>query len=168
MKTHSLIRLDPPGNRGKSVTWFTPKSLLDSLGAFDLDPCTSIHRPFDTAKRHICLDGGQNGLAARWCGRVWLNPPYGTGMQKWLRKLSFHGNGIALVFARTDTRWAQESMPLADAVCFLSGRIAFLPETPTQQSGGNSSGTPSMLLAFGKANIESLRGLEGWLVERIQ
>ena len=33
-----------------------------------------------------------------------MNPPYGSETPKWLKKLSEHGNGIALIYARTETR----------------------------------------------------------------
>ena len=32
-----------------------------------------------------------------------MNPPYGKFTAKWLEKFINHRNGIALVFARTDT-----------------------------------------------------------------
>ncbi len=33
-----------------SDEWYTPKWILDTLGEFDLDPCSPEERPFDTAK----------------------------------------------------------------------------------------------------------------------
>ncbi len=96
---------------------------------------------------------------------MWLNPPYGDGIARWLGKLAYHGDGIALVFARMETSWAQAIVPRADAVNFLAGRISFLradgrPET--------NAGTPSMLLAFGQRNVEALKNLEGILFLRGQ
>jgi hypothetical protein len=80
----------------------TPPSLVIKLGIFDLDPCSPINAPFLHAKTNFTtLD---NGLAKKWFGRVYLNPPYGRGMELWLEKLKFHGNGIALIFARTETK----------------------------------------------------------------
>ena len=32
--------------------WLTPPEILRTCGEFDLDPCTPIVRPWDTAKRH--------------------------------------------------------------------------------------------------------------------
>jgi hypothetical protein len=82
--------------------WLTPKYITDTLGPFDLDPCSpGDRRPWDTATYH--LDESDNGLAAPWFGKVWCNPPYGRETFKWLSKLADHGNGIALVFARTET-----------------------------------------------------------------
>lgn len=82
--------------------WLTPPAIIKSLGEFDLDPCASIDRPWDTAKKHYTIE--DNGLAQKWNGRVWCNPPYGPGMAPFLKKMVEHGNGISLIFARTETK----------------------------------------------------------------
>lgn len=86
-----------------------------------------------------------------WQGRVWLNPPYGTETAKWLRKLKAHGNGIALIFARTDTRMFFESVwDGADAVFFIRGRLTFLDVHGNAAQA--NSGAPSALVAYGEEN----------------
>ena len=55
--------------------WLTPPDLLEKLGTFDLDPCSPIVRPWDTAKHHYTIH--DDGLSQTWFGRVWCNPPYG-------------------------------------------------------------------------------------------
>ena len=81
----------------KTVVWLTPPHILKALGEFDLDPCASLDRPWDTARNHYTVE--DNGLVQPWEGRVWLNPPYGAGMDLWLNRLANHpGGGIALVF----------------------------------------------------------------------
>ena len=82
--------------------WFTPPGIIGSLGEFDLDPCTSVDRPWDTARHHYSLL--DDGLAQEWEGRVWCNPPYGRETGKWLNRCAAHGNAIALIFARTETK----------------------------------------------------------------
>jgi hypothetical protein len=131
-----------PG-RGATDVWLTPLDLVRSLGTFDLDPCGQ--EGHDTAHEIYCppLDG----LSLDWHGRVFLNPPY-SQVGVWLDKLHTHGLGIALVFARTDTRWAQKFMPLADSVFFPSKRIRFL--SGDGKPGKWTAGAPSMLLAFGE------------------
>lgn len=32
--------------------WLTPPHVVDALGPFDLDPCASTDRPWDTAAKH--------------------------------------------------------------------------------------------------------------------
>jgi hypothetical protein len=75
----------------KTVVWLTPPYILEALGEFDLDPCASLHRPWDTARKHYTVE--DNGLMQEWAGRVWLNPPYGPGMDKWLNRLAEHSGG---------------------------------------------------------------------------
>ena len=104
--------------------WLTPPHILDALGEFDLDPCSPIGRPWDTAKKHYTvLD---EGLHKEWEGRVFCNPPYGKETQKWLDKCADYGNAIGLVFARTETRMFFSSVwEKADAIFFIKGRLSF-------------------------------------------
>jgi hypothetical protein len=85
----------------KSDEWLTPPEIMAKLGSFDLDPCAPVRRPWDTALWHY--DVNDDGLSMPWHGRVWLNPPFGREAVKWLRRLKDHGNGIALIPARTET-----------------------------------------------------------------
>lgn len=142
--------------------WLTPPDLIRSLGPFDLDPCAPVNRPWDTAKRHFTLK--ENGLAQPWVGRIWCNPPYGRQTPVWLDRLRRHGNGLALVFARVETRMFHDDVwPSADAIMFLKGRLAFFHLDGT--SGGHA-GAPSCLIAYGRNNVNALRDskLDGVLV----
>ena len=76
--------------------WLTPPELLAKLGTFDLDPCAPIDRPWDTALNHFTKEN--DGLTQGWFGRVWLNPPYGRGMDLWLNKLAEHAGGGLLLY----------------------------------------------------------------------
>lgn len=152
---------DSVTHEGVTNTWFTPPELIKTLGPFDLDPCTQSFRPFDTAARHICEDKGECGLSTRWSGRVWLNPPYGRMIARWLSRLADHGDGIALVFARTETAWAQSLLSRADGVNFMAGRVAFLR---ADGKPATNAGTGSMLLAFGAANVEAIRKVAGVVI----
>jgi hypothetical protein len=154
----AFFACDSVTHEGETNTWFTPQDIIKTLGPFDLDPCTQSYRPFDTALRHICEDKGECGLSVKWQGRVWLNPPYGRTIARWLSKLADHGDGIALVFSRTETTWAQSLLSRADSVNFLKGRIAFLRANGKPVT---NAGTGSMLLAFGAANVEAIKRIEG-------
>lgn len=144
--------------------WLTPPELIRALGTFDLDPCAAVlPRPWPTAKEHIAPPG--NGLLAHWLGRVWLNPPYGSHTSAWLQRLAEHGNGIALVFARTETEMFQRWVwPYADALLFLAKRPHFHRPDGTRAKG--NSGGPMVLIAYGAENVAWLRrsGLPGALV----
>lgn len=140
--------------RMKSAEWLTPPEILSALGSFDLDPCAPSPRPWDMAAKHYSVD--DDGLAQEWAGRVWMNPPFGQQAEKWLRKMNEHGNGIALIPARTETRmfyahvWGQ-----AHAVCFLRGRPHF--HYPTGERAAFNSGAPICLIAYGRENALALR-----------
>lgn len=133
--------------------WLTPPEIIKALGEFDLDPCSPIDRPWNTAKKHhTFLD---NGLMQNWEGRVWMNPPYGKDTLYWLNKLSGHGNGIALIFARTETStFFSEVWNKADSILFIKGRLTFynVDGTPADHNGG----APSCLVAYGKNNTDAI------------
>lgn len=134
--------------------WLTPKYIIDALGSFDLDPCSPINRPWDTAKKHYTIE--DDGLSQDWDGkRVFMNPPYGNQTGKWLKKLSEHGNGIALIFARTETKMFFDCIwNKADAIMFLKGRLRFYDIDGTK--GNFNAGAPSCLVAYGMDNAENL------------
>lgn len=144
--------------------WLTPPEIVRALGRFDLDPCAPImERPWNTADHHYTA--ADDGLAHPWHGRVWMNPPYGQHTEAWLAKLAAHGNGIALVFARTETRMFFEHVwPKADALLFLKGRPHFYRPCGTRAKG--NSGGPVVLIAYGQQNATALAccGLPGQFV----
>lgn len=140
--------------------WLTPREILNVLGEFDLDPSSPVDRPWPTARQHFTKR--EDGLMRPWHGRVWLNPPYGRMTGNWMERLALHGNGVALVFARTDTAWFHRLVfGSADAVLFMLGRIAFCRADGTQMT--HNSGGPSCLVAYGDQNVGTLAvcGLAG-------
>ena len=134
--------------------WLTPPEILNALGDFDLDPCAPIVRPWEMAKRHYTID--DLGLTKPWHGRVWCNPPYGSQTGIWLQRLADHGNGIALIFARTETEmFFSQVWRRADALLFIEGRLYFY-HVDGKKAEANS-GAPSVLIAYGKENKARLR-----------
>lgn len=133
-------------SKGRSVEWYTPPELFEALGlCFDLDPASPPGGvPWVPAARYFSVI--EDGLNQAWHGRVWLNPPYGRGIGSWLARLADHGDGLALVFARTDTAWFHEAYRTATAVCFIKGRLQFVSGCGRPAS---NAGAPSMLMAFG-------------------
>jgi hypothetical protein len=153
--------------RAITTSWLTPPAILDALGgadSFDLDPCAAPEpRPWPTARHHISLP--VDGLLEPWHGRIWLNPPYGAAVGRWLSKLADHGQGTALIFARTETAsFAAHVWKRATALLFLEGRLHF------HLADGNrarcNSGGPSCLIAYGADDARVLRasGLPGAFV----
>lgn len=151
-------------NNGQTNDWITPEWLVKALGKFDLDPCAHPGQWYKTAK--VMIAPPRDGLDPFWLGRVWLNPPYGQQIRKWMSRMADHRNGIALVPARTEVEsWFWPYVwNAADAVLFLKGRLYF--HRPDGSTAGNA-GHGSVLAAYGTRNVEALRkcGIPGRFFE---
>ena len=147
--------------------WLTPFEIVQALGPFDLDPCFLPNgvRPWNTAAKHYSEI--EDGLKQPWKGRVWLNPPYGRETTKWMKRMVEHGDGIALVFSRTDNRFFHDYIfPYAQSLFFTRGRISFCDRTGKQSTG---SAAGSVFVHYGKADINTWMrlidiGIEGTVI----
>jgi hypothetical protein len=156
---------------GKSQVHITPKWIIDALGPFDLDPCAAHPRPWDCAKKN--LSERDNGFSYKWLTEqlIWLNPPFNRyGVEEWLTRLALHGNGIALLHARTETAWFRVCWKHASGIFFLHQRVIFCkpdgsPQTTLKGEVANS-GAPVCFVAFGDLAYGRLLRchLEGTLV----
>lgn len=144
-------------NEGATCEWWTPPHVFTALGlGFDLDPCAPRLPDADWIPARKRFSAPEDGLSLPWRGRVWLNPPYGREAGRWVERLADHGNGIALVFSRTDVKWWHAAVPKATAVCFVRGRLTFIPGAG--QSAPGNSGGPSALIAYGATCAEAVAG----------
>ncbi len=135
-------------NRGlfscKTPEWATPQPFFDELerefGEFDLDPCATP----ENAKCPQFFTQADDGLSQKWGGKVFMNPPYGREIGKWVEKAYQESLGgakvICLLPARTDTRWFHDYC-LKGEIRFLKGRLKFGDMT-------NSAPFPSMIVIF--------------------
>ncbi|GAG14903.1 unnamed protein product, partial [marine sediment metagenome] len=112
----------------ESKEWYTPPEIFKALNLdFDLDVASpgAEFVPWIPATNHLTIL--DNGLATPWSGRVWLNPPYGSDTPEWIARFcKYDGEGIMLVFARTDTRWFHQYAVKCDAFLFIRGRVKFI------------------------------------------
>lgn len=123
--------------KSQTVEWPTPVAVYEALNVefqFDFDPCP--------------LGGTEDGLATLFCSwagkRVFCNPPYGAGMEKWLQRGLEAAVAVFLIPARTDTRWFHDwVLPFAKEIRFIKGRLKFGDAT-------NSAPFPSMLVIYSK------------------
>ena len=144
---------EAPG--GGTPEWYTPPWLFEMMDLwFELDPC---HPRLSWIPAEDVFTKADDGLAQPWFGKVWMNPPYGDQTPAWLQKLSEHRNGIALVFARTDTAWFHDYCVKADAILFLRKRIKFVDRHCVE---GGSPGNGSMLLAWGNDCVSALERVQ--------
>ena len=162
------------GASSASEEWYTPAWVLERvtkvLGSFYTDPA-SPGRGKSLVEAKLHFTAAEDGLSHAWPGLVWLNPPYGTGIEHWLAKARHElqiGNAsrvVALVPARTDTRWWHTHVaPHAD-ILLLRGRLQFV--------GAEASAPfPSALLGYGLSEGER-DGLfaafpDAWHVSKLQ
>lgn len=147
-----------------TVEWYTPPAIVQVMGGqegFDLDPCTPEDPsvlPAPTARRMI--RPSEDGLATPWPEQdhVWMNPPYGRGIERWLEKLANHpGGGIALVPANLDPAWMHDYIlkhPNANAMLATRGRLRFV-----KPDGSLAKAAPggSVFVAYGRRAESNLR-----------
>lgn len=136
--------------RGATAEWQTPPDILKCLGLFDDDPA----RP-----------GEIDGFFRPWRGFVWLNSPYGPEIGDWLERMADHGNGLAIMFARTETRWFRRWVwDHASALLFLYNRPKFWKNG--QAARGNCGG-PLVLAAYGPEAVDRLErcGIPGAFIK---
>ena len=128
----------------ESTEHYTPQYILDAviacMGAIDLDPCSNSREiPNVPAARHYTAQ--DNGLVQPWVGRVFLNPPFGTGVERWFSKLYQERSegrtteGIVLWKSATETAAWKTLTAISCRVCFPSARIRF-----TSPSGDGGPG----------------------------
>ncbi len=151
--------LEPHGISNENDEWYTPSWLFEAIGVeFDLDPC-SPGRPPSTVPARNVFKKADNGLAREWAGSVWLNPPF-SSKREWYERLVSHGNGIALIPARTETHDFQDYMGAADLLLFMKGRIYFERGHRPGANGNGVTSTPPfgcVLCAYGAPMAEALR-----------
>ena len=144
--------------------WLTPPHIIKALGNFDLDPCAPINRPWEMASHHFTVN--DNGLKQNWFGRVWMNPPFGADIYKWVEKLRKHGNGICLIPARVESaKFFENVWNSADGIFFFAGRLDFYNADGTR--GMSGFGAPCCLVAYGVENVQAISSskLKGILLD---
>ncbi len=111
------------------MDWPTPKDYFASLHAefrFTIDACASAAN----AKLLRFWDEGNEGLMQSWAGeRVFMNPPYGRQLPKWVAKAWNESPVaeiiVALIPARVDTSYWHDYIFGHAEIRFLRGRLRF-------------------------------------------
>ena len=117
--------------------WTTPPALLAKLyavfgGPFTLDPCSpTLDKKQAPVRARVHLTEADDGLAADWFGTVYCNPPYGRTIGRWVSKCRSSVEAgqasyvVALVPARSDTKWWHADVAGFADVLMLKGRLYF-------------------------------------------
>jgi len=102
-----------------------------------LDVCASLYN----TKAPFYYSEAENCLEKEWYGQVWMNPPYGRSMPKFLAKCNEQiknkavNSIFALVPARTDTKWFHDIVCKgASEVHFIRGRFNFQHKSTIKNS----------------------------------
>ncbi len=114
----------------KSMDWETPQDFYDKLDAryhFTLD--AAADKTNAKCLRYFTVEA--DALSQDWSGHVvFCNPPYGRGLKHWVRK--FYNEGckrdtivVALMPARTDTKFFHDYCMQAKKILFIKGRLKF-------------------------------------------
>ena len=126
-----------------SNEWTTPQKLFDELNLefkFTLDPC-STHENAKCA-RHFTRD--DDGLTKDWQGTVFVNPPYGREIGKWIKKAYDESQKgatvVCLIPSRTDTAYWHDYV-MKGQIRFIRGRLKF-------GDGNNPAPFPSAIVVF--------------------
>lgn len=146
----------------ESNEWSTPQWLYDKLDKtynfiWDL-ACTYENKK---CKYGLFQKNGSSSLERDWSelpggGWLWLNPPYGEGLPKWVAKAyeeSLRGaNIVMLIPARTDTSYWHDYIFGKAEILFIRGRLKF-------GDAEHNAPFPSAIIVFKSyMNIGAIKG----------
>lgn len=127
-----------------SAEWSTPQNLFDELRKefnFSIDVCATKNN----AKCNRYFSAEDDGLKQVWSGSCWMNPPYGREIGKWVRRAAESAGAgtivVALLPARTDTRWFHGYILDKAEIRFIKGRLKF-------GASKNAAPFPSMIVVW--------------------
>ena len=129
----------------KTDKWATPQDFFDKLNAefsFELD----VAADESNAKCENYFTEECSGLTVDWNlfkhlgSWAYMNPPYGREIGKWIAKASQY-NCVALLPARTDTRWFHDFIYGKAEIRFIKGRLKF-------EGVSTPAPFPSMVVVF--------------------
>ena len=144
----------------KSNDWATPQDFYNQLDAefeFTLDPCASQA----SAKCSSFYTTDDDGLSKNWEGQtVFMNPPYGRKIGNWIQKAYEEGEKsntrvVALIPARTDTKYWHNYCMKATEIRFVKGRLKF-----GHGNTKNSAPFPSAVVVFSGSPPPKISGME--------
>lgn len=116
--------------------WYTPSVYVERarhvMGSIDTDPasCAFANKTVRAARYY---DIAADGLAQKWHGNVWMNPPYNRGVVDLFTRavVDKHISGeisqaVVLVNSSTETQWFQRISRYSLGICLVERRIKFL------------------------------------------
>ena len=121
--------MNPVHYSSKKDNWQTPKWLFDVFNDhfnFEIDVCADD-------QNHLCekyFTEENSCLDQDWSEYNFMNPPYGRQISKFVEKAfeQWKKNKyttVALLPARTDTKWFHDYIYQHAGMCFIKGRLKF-------------------------------------------
>ena len=112
----------------QTVEWPTDQAVFNQLDyefGFTLDPCATK----ENAKCAKYYTKEDDGLSRSWKGEiVFMNPPYGKEIGKWMEKAYRSAQEgavvVCLIPSRTDTKWWHK-YAMKGRIRFIEGRLKF-------------------------------------------
>ena len=137
----------------QSSEWETPQDFYDELNKefqFLLDPCCT-YKNKKCASYYTKNDDGLD-RSWSWACAIFMNPPYGRGIGKWIKKAYEESQKgctvVCLVPARTDTAWFHNYC-LKGEIRWIRGRLYF----KDQNGKTGRAPFPSMIVIFKKKSV---------------
>ncbi len=126
------------GHNSGNMEWNTPTLFVElarkTMGSIDIDPASNEIAQ-KTVKAKIFFTQKDDGLRKKWTGNVWMNPPYAQPViGEFIDKITTENisQAIVLVNNATETKWGQQLLHDASAVCFPKTRIKFINQNGEQ------------------------------------
>lgn len=124
---------------------YTPGMYIEKarevMGSIDTDPASN-ELAQETVKAGVYYTVDDDGLDKPWDGRIFLNPPYNSGVidkfiHKLIEELDDTKQAILLTNNNTDTKWFKLAAENCALLCFTTGRINFYKEDGSKTSPTN-------------------------------
>lgn len=136
------------------MSWRTPRGVFDQLHSefeFTVDGCCTDE---NALLPHYWTER-EDPLMRSWSGeRVFINPPYGRQIVRWMEKAWTEQNAaqviVALVPSRTDTGWWHDYVMGAAEIRFIKGRLDF----GGPRSAGHNAPFPSCIVVYRNESLE--------------
>lgn len=145
--------------------WRTPRGLFDELNGefgFTIDICASdenaLLERYWTERDEALLRSWENE-------RVWMNPPYGRQLPRWMEKAWTEAPNadviVGLIPSRTDTAWWHDYVMPASEIRFLRGRLEFTGHAKTNPDSHNAP-FPSCVVVWKPSYVDIRRRREAF------
>ena len=122
----------------KSVEWGTPQALFDALNqefGFGLDAAASdtnhkVPHYYTKDDDALTKEWAEELPSIRDSSAIWMNPPWGRGIGKWIEKAYNEAQKgltvVCLLPSCTDTKWWRDYVWKAAQIRFVTGRLSFV------------------------------------------